>query len=262
VKQQVRRGIIRHVDVGPAIVVKIREQHAKTGVTGIRDAGGPGDVGKRAVTVVPVQHVRLALQALWAAVHVDHHELAVPGFAALRNRVLVELHIIGDVQVHEAIAIVVSKRAPGAPPGVANVRPLRHVRECAIAVVVKQHIGADARHVEIRKTVVVVVGDAHAIAPATVHEPAPGGHVFEVPLPVVVVQRHHRVAALLDAIARRTIDDQQIEVAVIVVVEPRSPAAIGVDDVVFGGTAAEVEQRHARARRDIDQFDHDIRADR
>ena len=51
---------------------------------------------------------------------------------------------------------------------------------------------------------------------------------------------------------------RSVEIAVVVVVEPRGAVADLVDDVVLGGPAADVQQRHAGLRRDVNEFDRDV----
>jgi hypothetical protein len=72
---------------------------------------------------------------------------------------------------------------------------------------------------------------------------------------VVAVQRDHRIAAARQTLARRAVDEQDVEVAVVVVVEERRAVAVGVDDVVLGGVAVDVEQGEAGVSSDVDEFD-------
>jgi flagellar hook-associated protein 2 len=66
------------------------------------------------------------------------------------------------------MVIVITAPAPYAPSAVvAHARAPRDVAEGAVAVVVQERAAADAGHVDIRKPVVVVVGDADSVAPAT-----------------------------------------------------------------------------------------------
>ena len=83
------------------------------------------------------------------------------------NRLLVEGQVIGDVQIHIAIAIVVAERAVGSPASCRRRRPQPRLFERAVAVVAKQEIGTVGSDVEILITIVVVVGDADAGCPAS-----------------------------------------------------------------------------------------------
>ena len=75
------------------------------------------------------------------------------------------------------------------------------------------------------------------------------------PLPVVAIQRDHRVAAAREALASRAVDDQRVEVPIVVVVEERGAVAIGVNDEVLGGASGDVEEIEARLGGDIHEPD-------
>ena len=122
--------------------------------------------------------------------------------------------------------------------------PARRVTSVNVpfAVVAPQHVRAECRDVDVRRLVVVVVADAHAGSPAAPGEAARGGHVGEAAAAVVAIQRDHRVAACGDVLARRAVDDQRVEIAVVVVVEERRAVAVGVDDEVLGRPAGDVDQ--------------------
>jgi hypothetical protein len=240
-------------------VIEIREQHAEAVVSRIVDAGRARDIGKAAPSVAVVQDVCFARQSLRPARHIDGHEATSGGLAAPGDGLLVELQVVGDVEIEVAVAVVVAEGASRAPPRIADAGLPCRVRERAVAIVSIQRVGAHrARHVHILEAVVVVVGGAHAHPPASPHQAAAGGHVREAAAPVVVVQGRQGIAALPGARARGTVDQEEIELAVVVVVEPGGAAADLVDDVVLGGATADVEQRDARLCGDVNQLDGDV----
>ena len=61
-EEQVRHRVVRHEDVGPAVIVEIREQHAEAVVARVDDARRARHVGEVAVPGVAIQHVGLAHQ--------------------------------------------------------------------------------------------------------------------------------------------------------------------------------------------------------
>ncbi len=75
---------------------------------------GDGDVFERAVTLVAIEHVLAALQAGRAAGDGDALVAAQAGLGHGRGR---ELHVdvVGDDEIEAAVAVVVEKRAAGAP---------------------------------------------------------------------------------------------------------------------------------------------------
>ncbi len=213
-----------------------------------------------AAPVVVEEHVRLALEPLRAARDVHRHEAAPRGLSPLRDRPLVERHVVRDVEVHVAVAVVVAERAACAPPGVRDAGLPRDVGERPVAAVPVERVPSHrARHIHVVEAVVVVVGDADAHAPAAAREAAAGRDVGELAVAVVPVQRGQRVAAGLRTLARGTVDDEEVEVAVVVVVEPGGAAADLVDDVVLGWSAADVQERDAGLRRDVHEFERDVR---
>ncbi len=108
-------GVIGHVDVGPAIVVEVRREHAESvGSVRFENPGRFGDVGEGAVAVVVVEDVVVALQSGRSA---GNHDGLVETRARFRHRRGLEIHVnvVGDEEVELAVAIVVDEGAAGAP---------------------------------------------------------------------------------------------------------------------------------------------------
>jgi len=94
-----------------------------------QQSGRLGYVGEGAVAVVAVQHVRLRLEGLRAAVD----RLPVAGAADERIRRIDG--VVGDVEVDPSVQIVVAEGGPRAQPGIAHTRRCGHIGEGAVAVV-------------------------------------------------------------------------------------------------------------------------------
>ena len=104
------------IDVGPAVVIEIGDDHAQAvAAAGRQNAGLFGDVGERAVAVVVVERVVRRGQSARAAD--DHHALpfAILAAAGLRGLIQIEVHVVGDENIEVAVAIVIDKRAARAP---------------------------------------------------------------------------------------------------------------------------------------------------
>ena len=69
----------------------------------------------------------------------------------------------------------------------------------------------------------------------------------------VLVQGDHRIAALLVVLQRRAVDDQDVHIAIVVVIEKRRSISVRLDDVVFGRSSADVHQRDPDFSGDIDE---------
>ena len=107
----------------------------------------------------------------------------------------------------------------------------RALFERAVAVVVKQEIGAIRGDVEIRVAIVVVVRDADAEGPASLAEAGLRRAVAE-DAADVLVERDHRIAAVFIVLEGGSVGDKHVHVSVVVVVEECGAVAIGFDDVV------------------------------
>ena len=79
----------------------------------------------------------------------------------------IEIHVIRDDEIEVAVAVVVDERTTGAPglTGSRDAGFLRNLGEHSVIVVVEPVL-AVVGDVEIFPSVVVVVADAHALAPA------------------------------------------------------------------------------------------------
>jgi tetratricopeptide (TPR) repeat protein len=98
-----------------------------------------------------------------------------------------------------------------------------------------------------------VSGDPMLASSADTH--ARGGHIGEASGAVVAIQSDHRIAAAGDVLARRAVDDQRVEIAIVVVIEERGAVAVGVDDEVLGGASGDVEEVEAGLSGDVHEPD-------
>src|SRR4029077_18116579 len=116
------------VDVGPAIVVEVgrtdseavgadgKPLHAvdcrRGGTTGDRDAGSLRNILERPVTPIVVQNIGPAAQSLRSAPYGKAIIPAVLGIARLRCCFGIEIYIVRDKQVQEAVPVIIYKTAP------------------------------------------------------------------------------------------------------------------------------------------------------
>ncbi len=208
---------------------------------GVGDARRARDVGERAIAVVAKQPVRHPIEHRRMAVH------AVAVLAQAAERVLLqpEVEVVGDVEVEIAVAVVVEKARAGAPLRGAARDPGggRHVGEGAVAVVLVEDVGTEARDEEIEVAVPVVVADGDAGLVGALAGAAPvharlRGHIRERPVLVVAVED---VGG-----ARRAVHEVEILEAVVVVVDPGDARAEGLDHVLLGRGSRLVHERDER----------------
>ena len=201
--QDVRTGeVIRHVEIGPVVVVVIPPGRGIS-LAGIRaDARAIGDVGERAVPVVVKQIVALTAGALGVVEQIGL-----------------------DVHVQPAVAIVVAECRTRGGIVYRKARRGRAFLECAVALVEVEEIGGVVTaDVKIEKAVVVHIGERRALLPnsggrAHVGHAALFGDVLELPIAEIVKE----------AAAFGFADDENVGFAIVVVISDRDAGADGPD---------------------------------
>src|SRR5260370_885203 len=118
-------------------------------------------------------------------------------------------------------------------------RFLADLGERAVAVVVVQNIFSVVSDVQIFEAVVVVIADAHPLAPAGVSQSGFFRHIGEGAVVIVVVEVARRRFGGRQGFQFRPVHDENIRPAVIVVIKDGHAGARGFNDVFFCGFAAE-----------------------
>ena len=142
------------------------------------------------------------------------------------------------------------------PLGPLALSGLGDVLEVSLAVVAEEVAAADGRDVEVGVAVVVVVADGHALAVERLVEPGFLRHVLEVPLAVVAVEGLGRRWCGLVLMARpgARVDEEQVLVAVAVVVEERDAGAHRLGQELLAVGAVEVDERDPGFLGDVDEL--------
>src|SRR5688572_16423553 len=149
-EEQVRRGIVRHEDIQPPVIVEIAEDDAEAVVSRINDARTPGDVREYALAIVAIQGVWLSRKRARAAERVDVHEPAAFALPAHRHVPGDKSHVVRDVEVNVPVAIVVAECAAGAP---ARILRLACGGERAAVDIAPQHVGSERGDIHILEAV-------------------------------------------------------------------------------------------------------------
>ena len=120
------------------------------------------------------------------------------------------------------VAVVIYKCTTGPPSltGSCDAGFLRNLCEHPAIVVVKPVL-AVVRDVEIFPSVIVVVADAHALAPAGSGQPGFNGHVGERAVVIVAIQTIRRTLTSRKSFEPRSVHQENIEPAIVVVIEYR-----------------------------------------
>src|SRR5262245_29653398 len=230
--ERARVRIVRHVQIDPPVIVEVERADAEAvGARGLRDPGFFRDVLEHAVSLVAIHDVFAAVQSRRSAC--DRHPLVTAQARVGHWRGLeVEVDVVGGEEIEQAVAIDVEERAAGAP---ARRRQQAgaggDILERTVAAVVEQAILPPERDVEIVVAVVVVVAGARALSPPAERDSRLRGDVFERAVAAVAIEVAGRRLAWREPFERRPVDEEQIDVAVVVVVEHRDAAAGGLQQV-------------------------------
>ena len=240
-----RPHVVGRVNVDPPVAVEIGEDHAEAGRGRCGgDAGRFGHVGKRPVALVAKEPVRHRWEMMRRTTE-DHFLGTVLATWVVGE---IDLDIVAHVKIEVAVAVDVAPAAAGGPVRVVQAaRPGSHVHEAppavAIGLVVVEDDTPPIGHHEIVETVVVVVADGAAHAEARAGQADRFGDVGERPVAVVPIQLvrgewtvggHGPDGTVLNA--------EQVEPAVVVVVDPAQAAAHRLEDVVLRRGRVEVTE--------------------
>src|SRR5260370_31019511 len=89
----------------------------------------------------------------------------------------------------------------------------------------------------IELAVIVVIGDSHAHAPAAMRQAGFLGDVLEGAVGFLVIKGDHRVTAGAHAFDGGTVDEDDVEPAIVIAIEESSAAAGGIDHLVRFGSS-------------------------
>ena len=244
-------GIAGHVDVRPAVVIKIGCGHGESIGAARVDTGSFADVGEAAVAVVVKQPAAARGKSARAADHGDSFPIAAGG----HFRAWVEVDVGAEEKIQMAVAIIVHKGASGAPLGHGQnqARLAGDIGERAVAVVAEQHVPVPIGEKKIVEPVVVVVADGDARHPARPRKAGFRGHIGERTVAIVPVQAI--AGARWCGAEARAPQDQDVEPAVVIVVEKSDTATVGFENAPLGiDTAVNAGRRQAGLVRDIGEL--------
>ena len=245
----VRLGVVGHEEIGPGVRVEVDQREPERLGPRVLEPGLLGGVLEDAAGKAAVEPQALALVGLRRAVG-----LALPVERAEEILLDRPADVVGDHQVEPAVLVVVEEHGARGEAGIADAGLCRHVRERPAAQVAEQAVRAEAGHVQVDATVVVVVGGRD---PKPIHLDRQArrlGHVREMALAVVAIQR--RQARLLGTARKaRGVHEEDVLGAVAVVVEERDPRAHRLGQVLLPEGAARVTERDAGGGRDVAEAD-------
>ena len=251
--EQVVRHVVGHIEVDIPIIVEIGRDHAEAGAAGLANARCGADVGELAVAQIAIQKIRTTL--------VDDRRAIGRLAEVVRARLVVgegELHIVGDVEIGEPVAIDVREAGAHRPALIGrDVGSVADVAEAAIAEILEQLVGAEVGDEDVEVAIVVDVarGDSHAVAVGAYASAA--GHVHESQptalggVAVETIARQCRVAFG----ERPTLHQPNVHAAIAVEVEDRRAGADDLDEPALAGHAVVVVEVEPGALRDVLETD-------
>src|SRR5213080_1321951 len=164
----------------------------------------------------------------------DHHTF-IKTWSRLwnRSRSQVEIDVVGDEEIEFAVTIVVDKRAASVPTLAvpAHAGFVGHIGERAIAVIVVKHVLAKVACEEILKAVVVVVTNANALSPAGVGYASLQSNVGECAVSIIFEEMGRWLLALGETFQARSVHQENVEPAVVVVIIKSNAAASGLKQI-------------------------------
>ena len=143
----------------------------------------------------------------------------------------IEVNVARNIEVNEAVAIVVGPGGTGAEAAGGDSGLFGNVFKLAIAQIAVKRVSAEAGHVDVRQAIVIEVGDGHAHAPAFAGQTGSAGDVGEFEVRVLMVERDHGIAALAKAVDGGTVHRDDVELAIVIAIDQTGAAAHGLDDV-------------------------------
>src|SRR5437588_233407 len=151
----------------------------------------------------------------------------------------IEVHIIGDVEIEEAIVVIITEGGACAPSsGISHASFRRDISERAITIVAIEHCTIYISNVEIFPAVIVEVADGGAKAPTAVPYPCFRADIGEGAIVIIPVELAGVAFVRMKILQRGTVDQEDIHPAVVVVVENCNAAAHGFHDVTLFRAAA------------------------
>src|SRR5229473_795245 len=233
----IRTGIVRDIQIGPAVVVEVAPNalHAEV-MLGVVHAGRFRNVLEGAIAVIVKQEIRLAGKSPRSTLLHDPAKTAKLIIAAeFRQLVDVDEYVSRRKQIDTSIPVEVAPRRPCAESADRHTGFFRHVFKPAVAKVPIEYIPAIARNIDVVPAVIVEIGHGNTHSPALACQAGFFGDLLELQIAFLAVQRNHRIAALLVVLYRRSIDGNNVKLAVVIAVDKTHSTAHGFDDVPFVG---------------------------
>ncbi len=172
-----------------------------------------------------IERVSGAFQAARPALYIQPTERADGEFAEAGQAVEMEVDVVGDHQVDEAVVVVVAEGRAGGIAIVAHAGFGRDVGKCAVAIVAIEDIRAQAGDVEIGPAIIVIVTHRATIGETGCGDSGLVSHIGKRAIVVVVVKSAARFLMLQSHFHGGSVGEVEVGPAVTIVVDEQDPAA-------------------------------------
>ena len=169
--------IVGHEKVRPPVAVIVQHGHAQRLAGRVADTCRLGNVLESPAAQIVIQARPRAFVGFRRAIGFRGAVERAPEVVLGRP-----LHIVGDEQVHLAVAIVIQPRGAGAEIRILDPGGFGDIGELAVAQVVKQAVALQRRDVHVFAAVIVIVRDATPMPYISTSRPLPAVMSVNVPL--------------------------------------------------------------------------------
>src|SRR6266576_5294039 len=256
-EEKVWPGIVGDGNVGPAVVIEIRQHHAHSFGLGLAYSGRIAHVGEGSVVIVVKELDALPLVVSRMAVGA----ISRSPFAAPEIILGTPLNVVRHDQIKPPVFVVIEPPRAGRPSSlISNTSLCRNVGESAVPIVVVKDPAPVSRDVKIGIAVVVKVANSNALAVVTFTADAGFFRdIGEGSIAVVVIKRTANRMRWLVEIRRRRLNEVKIHQAVLIVIDPCDTGSHSFEIILFLGLRGVLLESDLRALTNVGVVQRDTR---
>ena len=254
--------VVSDKDVSEAVAVVVGERDSQSFAAGIGDTRLLRNVGEGAVAVIVIQNVGDAVIVVGMTVG------TVAGLLLPAVAVGLEtpIQVARNEDVELAVVVVIEEPGTRAPAAGCNTGCLGDIGKRAVSVVMVERVAAVSGHVDIFKAIVVVITDSHTHRVVVLlgsRQTCLLRHIGKGAIRILVIEtvpelavglvRHfaawHRVVNL------GAVGEENVQAAIVVVVQKSYTSAHRLDEVFVGGRRVLVLEVNAESLGDVGELD-------
>src|SRR5262245_17736143 len=221
-------GIAGDINIRPAIVVIVGDDRCERIMTAW---GGYSallrDIDESSVAFIPIEKILSGRQSARAAHDRNSFPHAKLTAAFGRSFIEVEVDIVGDKEVQVSVPVIIQKSAARAPACRFEHQPgaLRDIDKTALSGIPVKVILSEIGHEQIIEAVIIIIGYTRALAPARPDQVRLFCHISEFSYFIIAIEVISGFLPLRETFESGAVDQENIEPAIVVVVEERDTTA-------------------------------------